>query len=204
MSYPNTELEVKFYIYDLGELEERIKALGAKLVQPRTLEYNLRFDNHKGELARSYQVLRLRRDTANRLTYKGPGVLLDGVRLRKEIEFEVSDFDNARALIEALGYRVSMIYEKYRAVYELDGVLITLDEMPYGNFAEIEGPDAASIQAVNQQLGLDWGARILDSYAMLFQIVCRKLGLTFRDLTFENFAATGVTTVNLGVRPADV
>ena len=203
MSYPNTELEVKFNISDLGKLEERVKGLGAKLVQPRTLEYNLRFDIRNGELARSYQVLRLRRDTANRLTYKGPGVILDGVRLRKEIEFDVSDFDNAKALIEALGYRVSMIYEKYRSVYKLDGVLITLDEMPYGNFAEIEGPDAASIQAVNQRLGLDWEARILDSYAMLFQIVCRKLGLTFRDLTFENFAATEVTPATLGVRPAD-
>ncbi len=203
MAHPNTELEVKFYISNLGKLENRAKSLGARLVQPRTLEYNLRFDTTQGELTRSYQVLRLRQDTANRLTYKGSGVLLDGVRLRKEIEFEVSDFDNARALIEALGYRVSMIYEKYRAVYELDGVLITLDEMPYGNFAEIEGPDAASIQAVNRRLGLDWGARILDSYAMLFQIVCRKLGLNLRDLTFENFAAINVTTANLGVRPAD-
>ncbi len=110
MPHQNTELEVKFYISDLGKLEERIETLGAKLVQPRTLEYNLRFDTLNGELARSYQVLRLRRDTANRLTYKGPGVILDGVRLRKEIEFEVGDFDNARALIKALGYRVSMIY----------------------------------------------------------------------------------------------
>ncbi|MBU0511748.1 MAG: class IV adenylate cyclase [Chloroflexi bacterium] len=203
MPHQNTELEVKFYISDLGKLEERIETLGAKLVQPRTLEYNLRFDTLNGELARSYQVLRLRRDTANRLTYKGPGVILDGVRLRKEIEFEVGDFDNARALIEALGYRVSMIYEKYRAVYELDGVLITLDEMPYGNFTEIEGPDAASIQAANRRLGLDWEARILDSYAMLFQVICRKLGLTFRDLTFDNFAGTNVTSANLGVRPAD-
>ena len=203
MSHQNTELEVKFYISDLGQLEVRVKALEAKLVQPRTLEYNVRFDNLKGELAQSYQVLRLRRDTANRLTYKGPGVLLDGVRLRKEIEFEVSDFDNAKAFLEALGYRVSMIYEKYRAVYELDGVLVTLDEMPYGNFAEIEGPDAASIQAANSRLGLDWQARVLDSYATLFQIICRKLGLTFRDLTFKNFAATYVTPTNLGVRPAD-
>ncbi len=78
-----------------------------------------------------------------------------------------------------------------------------LDEMPYGNFAEIEGPDAASIQAANRRLGLDWEERILDSYAMLFQVICRKLGLTFRDLTFDNFAGTDVTFANLGVRPAD-
>ena len=36
---------------------------------------------------------------------------------------------------KSLGYVISMIYEKYRTTYELDGVLVTLDEMPCGDFA---------------------------------------------------------------------
>ena len=60
-------------------------------------------------------------------------------RARKS-KFEVSSFDNAKALLEALGYRVSVMYEKYRTTYDWGGCEVTLDEMPYGDFAEIEGP----------------------------------------------------------------
>jgi adenylate cyclase class 2 len=113
------ELEVKFYISDLGRIERRIQGAGARLSQPRTHEVNLRFDTADGALSSSGQVLRLRRDSEARLTYKGPSEQRAGARLRKEIEFTVSDFDAARALLECLGYRVTMIYEKYRAVYDL-------------------------------------------------------------------------------------
>ena len=148
--------------------------------------------------------MRLRVDTANHLTYKGPGEVKDGVSARSEIEFTVGDFENAKALLEALGYQVSMIYEKYRAVYDFHGVLVTLDEMPFGNFAEIEGPDGASIQKACSQLGLMWELRTLQSYAMLFQIVKKNLKLTFRDLTFDNFVDIKVGPSHLELAPADL
>lgn len=204
MASSNKELEVKFYLTDLGKLQMTLAGLGALLVQPRTYERNLRFDTPGGILTQNSQVLRLRQDTANRLTYKGPSKVSDGVSARTEIEFTVSDFDNAQALLKALGYQVNMIYEKYRAVYELDGVLVTLDEMPFGLFAEIEGPDGASIQKSCDQLGLMWDLRTLQSYAMLFQIVKRKQKLTFRDLTFDNFADIQVAPSHLELAPADL
>ncbi len=135
--------------------------------QPRTHEVNLRFDTPDQALTRSLQVLRLRQDSKARLTYKGPGRDEGGVRLRQEIEFIVSDFDEARSLFEALGYEIAMMYEKYRTVYELGEVHVTLDEMPFGAFAELEGPDPTSIQAAAQRLGLNWQARVLDSYTAI-------------------------------------
>ena len=113
MSTSNKELEAKFYLTDLGWLQESLTEQSAKLVQPRTYERNLRFNTSEGILTQSRQVLRLRVDTANHLTYKGPGEVKDGVSARSEIEFTVGDFENAKALLEALGYQVSMIYEKY-------------------------------------------------------------------------------------------
>jgi adenylate cyclase class 2 len=203
MSDQNKELEVKYYISGLGALEKCIKSLGAIQLQPRTYEYNLRFDTPDGDLTQKYQVLRLRKDTANRLTYKGAGTLVDGVCCRKEIEFTVSDFEEAKDFLESLGYGVSMIYEKFRTVYSLEQVLVTLDEMPFGNFIEIEGPDGASIQDASLKLGLKWEARILDSYAMLFQVACNQLGLTFNDLTFSSFENILVHPDQIGVFPAD-
>ena len=197
------ELEIKVHISNRYALVNRLKSLGACLVQARVHETNIRFDTPAGELSRTFQVLRLRQDTEAHLTYKGPGQTVGGVRARQEIEFTVSDFAAARALLETLGYKISVIYEKYRTTYELDGVLITLDELPYGFFAEIEGADAESIRAMAARLDVDWEARILDSYIALFEKLRGALGFTFRDLTFANFAGMTILPTALGVQSAD-
>ena len=95
------------------------------------------------------------------------------------------------------------MYEKYRMEYHLGDVLVTVDEMPYGFFTEIEGPDGETIQAAARQLGLDWKARIIDSYLMLFDHLKTTLELEFRDLSFENFKGLPVSAAQLGVISAD-
>jgi adenylate cyclase, class 2 len=187
MSHTGLELEVKFAVPGLQPFADRLQALGAVQTQPRLYEINLRFDTAEGSLEAAKRVLRLRQDSQARLTYKGPGQIVDGIHQRVELEFSVSDFDSARLFLEALGYRVSWMYEKYRQAYALGEVTITLDEMPFGGFLEIEGPDAARIQDTAGALGLDWEERILVSYAVLFKRVCQELGLKFRDLSFANF-----------------
>ena len=199
MPKSDQELEVKFYLSDLSALRARLEAAGAQLFKPRVHEINLRFDTPSGDLTRGYRVLRLRQDSEARLTYKGPGELVDGVRSRQELEFTVSDFETARHFLEALGYEVSVMYEKYRATYTLESVLVTLDEMPYGNFAEIEGPDGASIRKTGEALGLDWERRILDSYIMLFDRLRERLDLPFHELSFTNFKELTVTGEMLGL-----
>jgi adenylate cyclase class 2 len=97
-----------------------------------------------------------------------------------------------------------MAYEKYRTVYELDGQEITLDEMPYGTFTEIEGTDPESIRRIADALGLDWEKRIIAGYVVLFASLKEKLRLTFQDLTFENFKDWVPTPADLGVAPADL
>lgn len=203
MNHKDSEIEVKFYVANLDALEKRLQSIGAVLVQPRTMELNLRFDTPEHELEDGFRVLRLRMDTAARMTYKGPSMGLQGVRVRQEIEFVVSDFDAARALLQALGYRVIMIYEKYRAVYRIDEVDVALDELPYGRFIELEGPDAESIHALSDRLGLNWDASAPGSYAMLFEGLRTRMSLPFRDLTFQNFIHINVAPDLLGVHPAD-
>lgn len=197
------EAEVKFYIKDLKSLEARLRSLGAQLTQPRTFEQNLRFDTPDKELAKGSKVLRLRRDLQARLTFKGPSEDVDGVRVRKEIEFVLADFQAARQLLLELGYLVSMQYDKYRAVYDLLGVQISLDELPYGNFLEVEGPDPATIHTISTMLGLNWEARVPESYTVLFEQIQVRLQLNFNDLIFDNFANLDLKPSDLNVIPAD-
>jgi adenylate cyclase, class 2 len=184
MAENNYEQEAKFYIANLPALAEKLVGLGARLIHPRVFETNLRFDLSDGSLAANRQVLRLRRDERARMTFKGPMEAGKEVSTREEIEFEVSSFENAWALLEALGYRVSVMYEKYRATYELNRCEVTLDEMPYGNFIEIEGPDSDAIQLTARQLGLKWDARSQESYLMLFNRL-RQGGLQAENLSFK-------------------
>jgi adenylate cyclase class 2 len=144
----------------------------------------------------------LRQDTQVRVTYKGPGVEQDGAQRRQELEFTVSDFNTAQAVFEALGYQVVVMYEKYRTTYVLGTVLVVLDEMPYGSFIEIEGPDGESIQKAARQLGLDWEKRILDSYVSIFERLRQAKGWAFHDLSFANFAGMEVSEEDLGVQKA--
>jgi adenylate cyclase class 2 len=115
----------------------------------------------------------------------------------------VEDFDQARKFLEALGYQKSMMYEKYRTTYEMDHTSIMLDELPYGDFVEIEGEAEAEIQALAKKLGLHWNAAINNSYTGLFDNLRNVLQLSFQDLSFENFKTIKVTAEQLGVRAAD-
>src|SRR5512140_3465038 len=114
MSDSGQETEVKFYIQDLKKVEARLRDLKAQLVQSRTLETNIRFDLPDARLRLEGRVLRLRQDTEARLTYKGAGKKEQGILSREEIEFVVENFEKAKRFLEALGYRKSVFYEKYR------------------------------------------------------------------------------------------
>ncbi len=181
----NQEQEVKFFLANRPALEQRLRGKGAQLLHPRTLEINLRFDTPEGALARARQVLRLRQDENVRLTFKGPMQPGQKVSVRQEIEFQASSFENAKAFLEALGYQVSIRYDKYRTTYRLGAVEVTLDELPYADFVELEGPDSEAIQAVANALELNWEARSLDSYLGLFAVLRQNQSLPAQNLTFE-------------------
>jgi len=197
------EIEAKFYLGNLAALEQKLRSLEAELISPRVLETNLRFDLPDGSLTAARQVLRLRRDAVARLTFKGPAQPGETVSMRREIEFEVSDFQAARQFLEALGYRVSIFYEKYRTTYALNGCEVVLDELPYGMFAEIEAVNAEAIFNTAKRLGLDWDARIADSYLGLFSRLKAAVGLEAENLAFDELAGWHGDLSAIGLRRAD-
>jgi len=203
MSTNNQEIESKFYVRDLAPIQSRLQALGAACRVPRGFEYNLRYDDAEGSLSVERKVLRLRKFDDTRLTFKGPGENIGGALSRTEIELVVDDFENAKLFLAGLGYKIVMIYEKYRAMYELDGALITLDELPYGRFVEIEAEGLDEITAQARKLGLKPKAAIPASYQGLFEQLKKTKNLSIPHLTFEAFAGMQIYPDELGVRIAD-
>lgn len=193
------ESEVKLYVPDLGEIEANLLKIGAICTKPRILERNIRYDLPDGSLTQEKRILRLRQDTEIRLTYKEPLADEDqpdqkgNISSRVEIETVVDNFNATDLILRHLGYHPYMVYEKYRTTYQLDGGEIVLDEMPYGNFVEIES-NPEHIKQLIQQAGLSDALKIDAGYVALFRMLKNKLELTFNDLTFSNFADVHVPT----------
>ena len=236
MSASGQETEAKFYVRDLNRVKLRLEPpppfghlpqirnkvfrkfisfysriwgrLGGGLIQERVLETNIRFDLPGARLRAEGRVLRLRRDTEARLTYKGASENVEGVLSREEIEFVVEDFEKAKRFLEALGYQKLVYYEKYRTTYAMqssEGFLyVMLDELPYGNFVEVEGGTVESIRAITNQLRLNWEVAIATSYTTLFDRARKKLGLSIQDLSFAEFRDIKVDVADLGVQAADM
>lgn len=203
MSTSGQETEAKFYVRDLSGIKSRLVIMGARLVQERILETNIRFDLPGAPMRAQGRVLRLRRDINTKFTYKSASTNEQGVLSREEIEFEVEDFEKAKRFLEALGYQKLVYYEKFRTTFELNDTLIMLDVLPYGNFVEIEGSTVEAIRAIADPLNLNWETAIATSYNALFERVRTALNLSLQDLSFAEFADIKVEAAHLGVVAAD-
>ncbi len=186
------ETEVKFAVADLPAVQARLFAAGAELIAPRTLEVNLRLDNPWDGLTAAGKVLRLRYyHPRTTLTLKLPaGPWRTNAKVLHELEVELGDFETAQQMLKALGFRVWFRYEKYRVVYQLAGAEVCLDELPFGDFVEIEG-ELGQIEGVAGRLGLLDAERITTGYLELFRQARVQLNLPFDDCTFANWEAAG-------------
>jgi adenylate cyclase class 2 len=133
--------------------------------------------------------------------------LNEDVTDRQELEVEINNLDTMRKILEEIGFTVYVMYEKYRTTWIWMDCEITLDEMPYGYFCEIEGQDSVKIKQAADALGLHWDARILTSYLGIFTAL-KNAGKTKVDnLIFSAFtgydnAQTHFESIN--IYPADI
>lgn len=185
MSENNRELEVKFALSSVEEILPRISSLGAALEQATQFERNIRWDDPRGMLSKTHQVLRLRDNGGTAvLTYKAEKKNDKNLADREEIETIVTNFENTGLILERLGYEIVFIYEKYRSIHRLNDTELFVDHTPIGDYIEIEGPDDEAIRRSAELLGLDWESRISKSYHALFSEWKLHSAFTGRDMIF--------------------
>jgi adenylate cyclase class 2 len=136
------EIEKKYRLTkkQRGEVLRQLRTIGAK---PKAEEFE---ENtlYLGEgIVFGQSVLRLRRIGKRAiLTYKERFPSTSSIKHQQEDETEVSDADATDAILQALGYKPALVYEKRRSIWRLDGVEVDVDELPFGLFMEIEAkPD---------------------------------------------------------------
>jgi adenylate cyclase class 2 len=187
------EQEVKFFLDDPARIRKRLSTLGARPYQSRMHEANIRFDTADGALTRAGRVLRLRKAGSVILTYKQPEAAPAAgspalARRNLETEIIVDNLDKTSHLLQALGFRPIVRYEKYREVFRWKSVLVMFDQLPFGNFLELEGPDLGDLRQTADAFELDWKQALQSSYMGIFLALKKNYRLTFLEVTFENFS----------------
>jgi adenylate cyclase, class 2 len=180
------EIEVKFFLTDPDIVRKNILLLGAQNLG-RFFEVNIRFEDKEKSLLKKNALLRLRKDNRVTLTHKSEPEIDDrDFKIFRELEVEVSDFDVMESILTSLGFCPEQVYEKWRETFILQNIHFCLDNMPFGNFLEIEG-NKENIIDMAEKLGLKWENRILFNYLKIFDVLKTEENLTFSDVTFENF-----------------
>lgn len=133
------EIEKKYRI-DKKKLVELTAKLG-KLDATFTGEaFEENYLHRGGVLDERNAVLRLRKtDQKTTLTYKEKVPTENDFKHQIEHETVVADVEATEAIIQKLGYRLDIVYEKHRKSWHLRNVEVVLDEVPFGYYMEIEG-----------------------------------------------------------------
>ncbi len=188
MSEPQ-EVEIKFLVPDLRALEEKLRELGFREVTPSTHEVNTLYDLPGQKLRRKGELLRLRDYGGKwRITHKAK-VRLGRHKSRGELETGVVDGRQMGAILRALGYSASFVYEKFRAEWSDGKGHVVLDHTPIGDIAEIEGK-SRWIDNVARELGVKPADYITKSYAELFFDWKRNTGSKAENMTFRECGKT--------------
>jgi adenylate cyclase, class 2 len=174
------EIEKKYRLDKkrLVELTAKLADLGA-VFSYETFEEN--YLHRGGLLDERPAVLRIRKtDKRTTFTYKERVPNQSNFKHQIEFETEVSNVEATEGIIEKLGYKLSVIYEKHRKAWHLGKVEVVLDELPFGYYMEIEG-EMEDIQKAEKKLG----ATDLELEARGYPRLTTKHGKLRKDGVYE-------------------
>ena len=148
------EIEKKYRLTkrQRDEVLRRLPEIGAELKREE-FEENTLYTGAGLEVGTT--VLRLRRVGEQAwLTYKKrfPGTA--EIKRQREEETQVTDAEAMNAILEAVGLRPGLVYEKRRQTWSLGESEIVIDELPFGLFMEIEG-SKKSIVSAERKIGIE-------------------------------------------------
>jgi predicted adenylyl cyclase CyaB len=141
------EFEVKIPVDNLKYVEDRLRRVGAVLVDVRE-EVDYYIDTKPCiDLVSNDSALRVRilKDSQvggvlrGELTYKGPRENHSFAKVRKEVSVEVDNPLNLLEIFKALGFNVFVSVSKKRKIYQYKVYKVYLDDVEeLGKFVEIE------------------------------------------------------------------
>jgi len=152
------EIEVKILDIDREKVVSKLLSLGAKKIFEGEL-YAIFYDKNDGSVREEKNTLRLRKEGDEKVvvTYK-KFVEHDKVKVRKEYEVEVSEFEMMKEILKQLDFVQWLEMRKNRISYKLGNVKFEfdkhIDQYSYvPEFMEIEAENVEDIYKYVELLG---------------------------------------------------
>ncbi|HUF29821.1 MAG TPA: hypothetical protein VMM77_04085 [Gemmatimonadaceae bacterium] len=151
----HAEWELKAVVPDWDALIERLRSRGAVLEFEGRLE-DRRYDTASFDLLARDHVLRLRayRDPQGRvvrasLDFKGATERRGGYKVRDERSTSIGDAGTLAAILDQLGYQVSLAIDRVIVQFTLYGAVVRLERYPrMDDLIEVEGTPEAIEAAI--------------------------------------------------------
>lgn len=183
------EIELKAVLPDLDAVRDMLERSGAELEFTGVLE-DRRYDTPDRGLRGRDEVLRLRvyrpdKGTSHAyLDWKGRTSYDDGYKRREEISTSAGDAESLSAILENLGYVVTMAIDRRIWQYRVDGATVRLERYPrMDDLVEVEGAVGAIERAI-ERTGVSraaFSADRLPDFVKRYQARTRSTAALSRD-----------------------
>jgi len=132
------EIEAKIPVRELSKYEEILMSRGAKFIGIQH-QVDIYFQHPCRDFRLTDEALRVRLvNDKVYLTYKGSRREA-GFKARPEVEVRISDYSKIVDILNNLGFKYVAKIEKIRKMYEIDNVVVSLDDVyGLGKFIEVE------------------------------------------------------------------
>ena len=128
-------------------------------------------------------ILRLRRIGKRAiLTFKKRFPSHSSIKRQLEEETSVEDGEAMERILDRLGFKPSLVYEKRRRTWKYHSTEIAIDELPFGWFMEIEGEES-DIVAVEHTIAVEG----LTAEEATYPALTRQHGTMIGDLIEARF-----------------
>jgi len=180
----SNEIEIKFRIDNIRDLNQRLRKSGFRLITTRTHEINTLYDLPNKLLRLRGELLRLRKYGSEWiLTHKAKGKA-GRHKTRVETETKIEDGAKMDAILHALGFAPTFCYEKFRAEWSDGKGHVVVDQTPIGDFGEIEGPSRWIDRTANE-LQISPNDYITATYTELFFQWKKRTKGPANEMTFK-------------------
>lgn len=151
------EIEAKFLNQDHNEIRAKLSNFGATCQSPMRLIRRTTFDFPDRRLNKQGSWVRLREELDGSIELMLKRVASNSLGDTYEQPVSVSNYEQAKQFVLALGLEIKVEEESKRELWRLDDVEIMLDQWPWvPDYIEIEGPTEEAVKKVASLLGCNW------------------------------------------------
>lgn len=177
------EIETKILEIDVEEVKQKLKALGAKEIQNTRLIVDW-YCMKKALNGNHPWYLRVRKisNGESEISWKSLEKFVGNTRQSEEINIDVSDFENAKSILEAIGLLHYAHQEKDRISFTLKDWNFDLDQYPkMPAYLEIEGNSEEHVGEAIKLLNLEKYTAISQGE---LELIKEKYGLDWFNMRF--------------------